>query len=125
VLAQSASKPRVALLFGGRPSDSTDFVNALLGELRTLGYQEGRTVEIDARHADYSPAQAERLATEIAGRKPAVIVASGGGIEPAVRWRPASRGVRPQRQSRGCRLRRQPVAPGRNATGYLRCWRST
>jgi len=88
VLAQSASKPRVALLFGGRPSDSTDFVNALLGELRTLGYQEGRTVEIDARHADYSPAQAERLATEIAGRKPAVIVASGGGIEPAVRLAP-------------------------------------
>ena len=84
-LAQSGSKPRVALLFGGKPSDSTNFVNALLGELRALGYHEGRTVEIEAHHADYSPAQAERLAVEIAGRKPAVIVTSGGGIEPAVR----------------------------------------
>ena len=84
-LSQPGSKPRVALLFGGKPSDSTNFVDALLGELRTLGYQDGRTVEIDARHANYSTADAERLASELAGRKPAVIVAAGGGITPAVR----------------------------------------
>jgi putative tryptophan/tyrosine transport system substrate-binding protein len=84
-LSQAGSKPRVALLFGGKPSDSTDFVGALLGELRTLGYQDRRTVEIDARYANYSTSEAERLAVELAGRKPAAIVASGGGIEPAVR----------------------------------------
>jgi putative ABC transport system substrate-binding protein len=78
----------VALLFGGREADSTNFVNALLGELRVLGYQDGRTVEIDAQFADYSPVNAERLALEIARRKPAVIVTSGGGIEPAVRLSP-------------------------------------
>jgi putative ABC transport system substrate-binding protein len=79
----------VALLSGGRQSDSAHFVDALYAELRTLGYQEGRTVEIDARYADYSAPQAERLAVEIAARKPTVIVASGGGIEPAVRLSPA------------------------------------
>ena len=88
VLAQPASKPRVALLSGGRQSDSIHFGKALLEELHALGYQEGRTVEIDAQYADYSPAQAERLAAEIAARRPTVIVASGGGIEPAVRLSP-------------------------------------
>ena len=89
VLAQSKSRPRVALLFGGRQADSANFVNALLGELRLLGYEDGRTLEIDAQFADYSAANAERLALEIAKRKPAVIVTSGGGIEPAVRLSPA------------------------------------
>jgi putative ABC transport system substrate-binding protein len=84
-LAQPGSRPRVALLFGGKPSDSTPFVDALLGELRALGYEDGRTVEIDARYANYSATEAERLALELAGRRPAAIVASGGGIEPAVR----------------------------------------
>ena len=78
----------MALLSAGRQSDSAHFVDALLGELRVLGYQEGRTVEIDARYADYSATQAGRLAAEIAARKPTVIVASGGGIEPAVRLSP-------------------------------------
>ena len=45
VLAQSKSRPRVALLFGGRQADSANFVNALLGEMRVLGYQDGRTVD--------------------------------------------------------------------------------
>jgi len=88
VLAQPGSKARVALLSGGRQSDSIHFVNALFAELRALGYQEGRTVELDAQYADYSVAQAERLAAEIAARKPTVIVASGGGIAPAVRLSP-------------------------------------
>jgi putative ABC transport system substrate-binding protein len=78
----------VALLSGGRQTDSTNFVDALLAELRTLGYHEGRMVEVDAQYADYSPAQAHRLAAEIAARKPAVIVANGGGIEPAIRLSP-------------------------------------
>ena len=78
----------MALLSGGRQSDSAHFGNALLAELRALGYEDGRTVEIDAQFADYSPAQAGRLAAEIAARKPTVIVASGGGIEPAIRLSP-------------------------------------
>jgi putative ABC transport system substrate-binding protein len=88
-LAQPRSMPRMALLAGGRQSDTANLLNALLDGLRALGHQEGRTIEIDARYADYSAAQAQRLAAEIAARKPAVIVTNGGGIEPAIRLSPA------------------------------------
>ena len=96
---------------GSRTPSSFD--EALVAELRALGHQDGQTIELDAHYADYSAAQAQRLAAEIAARKPAVIVANGRGIEPAFRLSPAaSRGVRPQRQSGGRRIRGQPAAPG-------------
>ena len=89
LFAQPSAMPRIALLSGGRQSDSASLINALLEGLRALGYHEGRTIEIDARYADYSATQAQRLAAEIAARRPALIVTNGGGIEPAIRLSPA------------------------------------
>ena len=118
VLAQPRPLPRIALLSGGRQSDSANSFSALLDGLRALGYQEGRTIEIDARYADYSAAQAQRLASEIASRKPALIVTSGSGIEPAIRLSPALAVVfvhsgNPVDAGFADSLAR----PGRNATG--------
>lgn len=88
VPAQTRDKPRIALLSGARQADTAHLVEALLGELRALGYEDGRTMDFDARYADYSDAQGERLAAEIAARKPAVIVANGRGIDLAFRLSP-------------------------------------
>ncbi len=88
VLAQSGQVHRVAFLSGGRQSDSASSFNAFLEGLRALGYQEGRNLELDARYADYSPEQAGKLAAEIAARRPAAILASAGGIAPAIRLSP-------------------------------------
>jgi putative ABC transport system substrate-binding protein len=86
--AQSGPVHRVAFLSGGRQSDSASVFNAFVEGMRALGYHEGRNLELDARYADYSAGQVERLAAEIAARKPVAIVASGGGIAPAVRLSP-------------------------------------
>lgn len=56
--------------------------------LRALGYREGDNLSLEARHADYSESQVGRMAAEIAALKPAVIVAFGGGIVPAIRLSP-------------------------------------
>ena len=81
VPAQTRARPVVALLAGGRQADTHNVVEAMVAELRALGHEDGRTIDFDARYADYSETQGERLAAEIAARKPAVIVANGRGIE--------------------------------------------
>ena len=88
VAAQPSARPRVALLSGARQADNAPLVDALLAELRTLGHEDGRTMDFDAGYADYSAAQGQRIATEIAARKPTVIVATGPGIDLAVRLSP-------------------------------------
>ena len=88
VAAQPSARPRVALLTGARQADSAPFVDALLAGLRTLGYDAGRTMDFDAGYADYSAAQGQRVAAEIAARRPAVIVASSTGIDLAYRLSP-------------------------------------
>ena len=93
VPAQQRSRPVVALLSGARQSDNLPVVEALVAELRALGHVDGQTIEFDARYADYSPVQGQRLAAEIAARKPAVIVANGPGIELAFRLSPPLRVV--------------------------------
>ncbi len=85
VLAQSGRVHRVAFLSGGRQSDNASGFEAFVAGLHALGYQEGRNLDLDARYADYSPEQAGKLAAEIAARRPAAILASGGGIAPAIR----------------------------------------
>lgn len=89
VPAQPRARPLVALLAGGREADSLPGVQAFVAELRTLGHEDGRTVDIDARYGDYSEAQVRLMAGEVAARNPAVIVANGLGIGPAVRLSPA------------------------------------
>jgi len=88
VPAQQRTRPVVALLSGGRQSDTVHVVEALVAELRALGHVDGQTIELDARYADYSTTQGQRLAAEIAARKPAVIVANGHGIDLAFRLSP-------------------------------------
>jgi putative ABC transport system substrate-binding protein len=90
VLGQTGQVHRVAFLSGGRQSDSESFYAAFVEGMRTLGYHEGRNLELDARYADYSSERAGKLAGEIAARKPAVILTTGGGIAPAVRQFPPS-----------------------------------
>jgi putative ABC transport system substrate-binding protein len=80
---------RVAFLAGGRASDTADYFDVFREALRALGYREGENLELDARYAEYSADRASKLAAEIAARGPAVIVANGGGIAPAVRLSPA------------------------------------
>lgn len=117
-LAQSGQVHRVAFLSGGRQSDSANFFSAFVEGMRALGYQQGRNLEIDARYAGYSAEQAGILAAEIAARKPVAIVASGGGIGPAVRLSPSPSVVfvhsgNPVDAGYADSLSR----PGRNATG--------
>ena len=85
ILAQTRQSPRVAFLSGGTQSDSAAFLNAFLDALRRLGYRESDNVTLDARYAEYSAERAQKYAAEMATLKPAVIVASGGGIAPAYR----------------------------------------
>jgi putative tryptophan/tyrosine transport system substrate-binding protein len=84
VQAQPGPVHRVAFLSGGRQADTASSFSAFVEGLRALGYQQGRNLELDARYADYSAEQAGRLAAEIAARRPAAIVVSGGGIAPAI-----------------------------------------
>jgi len=88
VLAQSKQRHRVAFLAGGRQSDTEANLNVFLEALRALGYREHDNLVLDARYAEYSPERAQKLAAEIAALKPAVIVATGGGIAPACRLSP-------------------------------------
>ena len=118
VPAQQRPRPVVALLSGARQSDTLHVVEALVAELRALGHVDGQTIELDARYADYSAAQGQRLAAEIAARKPAVIVANGHGIELAFRlspplpWCSSTAAIRSMPATwTACR------GPGRHATG--------
>ncbi len=88
LLAQSRRVNWVAFLSGGRPSDTEAYFGEFLNGMRALGYREGDSLSIDAQYAEYSTERASRLAAEIAARKPAVILTSGGGITPAVQLTP-------------------------------------
>lgn len=118
VQAQSGPVHRVAFLSGARQADIASGFNAFVEGLRALGYQQGRNLDLDARYADYSAEQAGRLAAEVAARNPAVIVATAGGIGPAVRLSPPRPVVfvhsgNPVDAGYADSLAR----PGRNATG--------
>lgn len=87
-LAQPGQIRRVGFLAGGTKSDAAIFFVSFLEGLRELGYREGHNLTLDARFADYSAEQARKLAAEIAALRPAVIVATGGGIAPACHLSP-------------------------------------
>lgn len=86
---QSGQVRRLAFLAGGTEADAAHFFKSLIDGLREAGYLEGRNLVLDARYAEYSAEEASRLASDIAARKPAVIVANGAGIGPACRLTPA------------------------------------
>jgi ABC-type uncharacterized transport system substrate-binding protein len=62
--------PLVGTLTGGGPRTSDE---AFLGGLRGLGYTEGQTVRIEARHYEGKPERCPALAAELVALKPAVI----------------------------------------------------
>jgi len=67
---QGAGMPLVGTLTGGGPRTSDE---AFLGGLRGLGYTEGQTVRIEARHYEGKPERCPALAAELVALKPAVI----------------------------------------------------
>lgn len=87
--AQSGRTHRIAWLASASKPDTVAFFEAFQEGLRALGYHEGRNLVLDARWGDYSGERTERLAGEIAGLRPAVIVTQGGALRPASRLSPA------------------------------------
>lgn len=87
--AQSGLPHRIAFLSGGSRADAAGFFGAFLDGLRDFGYRDGQNILIDSRYANYSAEEARALASDIAKQKPALILASGGGIAPACQLSPA------------------------------------
>lgn len=86
--AQTDPAHRVAFLSGGRQADTQVYFDAFLAGMKALGYREGENLSIDAQFADYSVERGDKLAGEIAARKPAVILCSGAGIVAAFKVAP-------------------------------------
>ncbi|MGH3850106.1 MAG: hypothetical protein ACRDRT_10445, partial [Pseudonocardiaceae bacterium] len=72
-LAQPKAAHRVAFLTGGTQSDLSRFLAAFMEGMAALGYRQGQNLQLDVRHAEYSPDRAVKLASEIAALKPALI----------------------------------------------------
>src|ERR1044071_2724240 len=75
-----------------RPTrESSNPYNDFLGELRHLGYEEGRNLALDWRHPDYSGVQGDRLertrreAAALVQSRPDVLVAGNGAVALAFR----------------------------------------
>lgn len=67
---------RIGVLFGSAKSRNNDqMIELLTKSLQTLGWAEGKNIEIDYRWAKNDLAQIEILATELLERKPDVILA--------------------------------------------------
>ena len=75
-IAQTATKlPRVVMILGGTESSASPFWESFLEGMRQAGQVRGRTVQIDARYAEFSGVQA--LIREIVAESPAVLVVGG------------------------------------------------
>lgn len=79
----------MAWLASGTKADTEPYFKAFREGLRDFGYQEGRSLVLDARFGDYSRARADRLAFELAGLKPEVLATQGGAAYQAERLSPA------------------------------------
>ncbi len=65
--------PRIGFLTGAH---NPQLVDAFLGELATLGWREGRTIDVKIRSAQANSSDARRYATELAASGVELIVAS-------------------------------------------------
>ena len=75
-IAQTATKlPRVVMILGGTESSASPFWESFLEGMRQAGQVRGRTVQIDARYAEFSGVQA--LIREIVAESPTVLVVGG------------------------------------------------
>jgi ABC-type uncharacterized transport system substrate-binding protein len=70
---------RVGVLqFGELTAERRRYYEGFRQELRSLGWDEGRNLVLDARYADGKPDRLKELATALTATKPNVIVALGG-----------------------------------------------
>ena len=76
--AQPQSMPVVGFLNGQAPEEWASRTAAFQDGLNEAGFVEGRSVTIEYRWARNKPDRLAALAAELARRRPAVIVASGG-----------------------------------------------
>jgi len=80
---QPVSKRRV-VWFSGASKSAGGALDSLVDGLRTLGYQQNRDYVLETLWAEFSVDRARKLASELADSRPAVIVANGLAIGPAV-----------------------------------------
>jgi putative ABC transport system substrate-binding protein len=76
VSAQQPGMPVIAYLGGGSAALATNFLRGFRQGLKEIGYTEGQNLAIEYRWAEQND-RLPMLATEVVGRKPAVIVAVG------------------------------------------------
>ncbi len=81
--AQPLKVPRIGVLLYGAPQDPQ--ADSVLRGLRGLGYETGRNITIDFRHADENVARLPALAADLARLNPDVIMAATGDVAMAVR----------------------------------------
>lgn len=83
--AQSVSTPpRLGILRYGSPAEDAALEPFTAG-LRSLGYVEGKTINIEYRYAEGRVELLPRLAAELVSSKPDVMMAFGGDLAPFVR----------------------------------------
>ncbi len=82
-LAQTASRPRVAWLSMIGSAAGATFLNPFLEGMAALGYQQGKTWDLDERWGDSSREALERMALEAAALKPAAFVTQGPALRVA------------------------------------------
>jgi putative tryptophan/tyrosine transport system substrate-binding protein len=78
--AQTADRVvRVGVLqFGELTAERRQYYEGFRQELRSLGWEDGRNLVLDARYADGKPDRLKELASSLTAIKPNVIVALGG-----------------------------------------------
>jgi len=75
--AQQGAMPVVGILFGGSPTAGHFRLAAIRSGLNATGFVEGQNVAFEYRWAEGRYDRLPQLAAELAGRRPAVIVAIG------------------------------------------------
>lgn len=79
----NAQTYRIGVLWAGMPRDGVD--QSFVGQLRALGYEEGKNLIIDSLYAEWKPARFPEMAQEIVRRKPDLIFAPTGGAAAAAK----------------------------------------
>jgi putative tryptophan/tyrosine transport system substrate-binding protein len=116
---QSKKIPRIGFLFNTFPADFTSRIDVFRGDLRELGYVEGKTILFEFRYAEGNFERLSDLAAELVRLNVDIIVVSGG--RPTAASRKATATIPIVVASAGDLLRAGLVAslaqPGGNITG--------